>query len=230
MSLNLSHLSRKQTPLVIIGVSVGVIILALVSTLYGRFLKTQVVPATVQQYTKAGELKTDVLDAATYALEFNAYDAQGGVASTIASTTFEVTDVASPTTTPTVTPTPTDTFDVVGTIKSVTQNHLDARPDGRIFYLETFRQLSGPSLALTPNSKGLVRIVVNPAQNQPVDQALGRILPYPTPNPSRGTCMGFVSISKYSNGANHTLARALEAKVVTGCESPTPSPISSPSL
>lgn len=85
MFATLSQLSQKQRFLVIIGVVILIVLLAIVGSMYGRFLKTQVVnPAT---YSASGELKTDTLGAGTYTLQFTGRDA---TSSAEASTTFAI--------------------------------------------------------------------------------------------------------------------------------------------
>lgn len=102
MSLNLSNLSQKQTLLTIIGIVVLVIILAIVGSMYGRFLKTQVAPGSTT-YSATGNLKADALEPGIYTLKFSGRDTGVVVSQSLQ---FGVTGDASAIPTPTVTPAP----------------------------------------------------------------------------------------------------------------------------
>lgn len=95
MSLNLSNPSQKQSLLVIAGIVTLVVILAVIGSMYGRFLKTSVAPGTT--YSGTGNLKADALEPGRYTLKFSGRD-KGVVASQ--SLQFEITGGTSATSTP----------------------------------------------------------------------------------------------------------------------------------
>lgn len=115
MSLNLSNPSQKQTLLAIVGIVVLVVILAIVGSMYGRFLKTQVAPGGTT-YSATGNLKADVLEPGTYTLKFTGRDVETVTSQamrfgiTTGSMSATPTPNASATSTPISTPTTTPTL------------------------------------------------------------------------------------------------------------------------
>lgn len=87
MTLNLSNPSQKQTFLAIIGIVVLVVILAIVGSMYGKFLKTQVA-SSERNFVEDTALITDTLDPGVYTLRLRAENDSRSFAQT--STTFEI--------------------------------------------------------------------------------------------------------------------------------------------
>ncbi len=87
MPITLSHPSQKQSLLVIIGVGIAVVLLLVLGSVYGRFLKTQVASSD-RDFTEDTALKTENLDPGVYTLRLRAENDSRIFAQ--ASTTFEI--------------------------------------------------------------------------------------------------------------------------------------------
>lgn len=106
MPISLSHPSQKQTLLTIIGVGIAIVLLLVLGSVYGRFLKTQVASSD-RNFTEDTALKTDSLDPGIYTLKLRAENDSHTFAE--ASTTFEILATPIPTPNASITPTPTAT-------------------------------------------------------------------------------------------------------------------------
>lgn len=105
MSLNLSHPSQKQSLLAVVGICIAVVLLLVLASVYGRFLKTSVVPSATQ-YSATGNLKTDTLEPGTYTLKFTGREAGSSASHSLQ---FEITGGVSATSSPNAAATPTST-------------------------------------------------------------------------------------------------------------------------